>query len=205
MIKLKKKTASGLSYNWRPNFRLSDTLPEVRAIRTKLFVPIMAALAASVFLIFILGQEYRAMSIQENIEKLQQEIVSHSAQHDEKVELNAEFLALTRTIDEVLAFKEGKLIGSDYLLTVSSNLLDGMYLDKVEYMDGRSTVEGSVEVPAEEASRLVNDYLKSLQEADALQGLLTEYKLTSLEREGTGDVIKFRIEISNPEEEEKKK
>lgn len=203
MIKL-KKAGQGRRYNWRPDFRVADQLPEVSAVRTKVFVPGIAASVAIVFVLFILFQEYRAMRIGEDIAKLREEIASYDERHDEKVDLNAEFLALTRTVDEVLEFKQGVLTGSDYLLTVSSNLLDGMYLDRVEYLDHKADIEGSVEVPAEEASRLVDDYLRALEEADALQGLLTQYKLTSLGRDQAGERIKFRIEVTELEEKAKK-
>lgn len=205
MIKLKKKASTGPSYDWRPDFRLTDTLPEISAVRTKLFAPILAGGVALVCVSFILFQEYKAKSINENIAAMQAEISSHDVEHNAKVEINAEFLGLTRTIDEVIAFKEGNLIGSDFLLTVSSKLLEGMYLDRVEFSDGRATIGGIVEVPAAQASDLVNSYLKSLEEVDALQGLLAEYKLTSLDREGSEEIIKFRIEVSNPEEKGKKK
>ncbi|MBK1879946.1 hypothetical protein [Pelagicoccus mobilis] len=204
MIKIKKKASVGNSYSWRPNFRNYDELPDVRTVRTQFFFPIVSLCIAAVFTVFILFQEYRAMDIRKNMAELEVEIESYQARHDEKVKLNAEFMGISRTLDEIVEFKANRLVASDYLLTLSSHLLEGMYLTKVEYMATLATIEGSVQVPAEEASRLVNQYLKSIQEADALQGLLNEYKLTSLERGEAGQGIKFRIEVLKKEEEVKK-
>ncbi|EDY81033.1 Fimbrial assembly protein [Verrucomicrobiia bacterium DG1235] len=204
MIKVKKKSASERTFNWRPNFRSYEDLPDMRAVRTQIFVPAVAICIAAVFAIYILFQEYRAMSIGESIVKLEEEISSYEARHDEKVKLNAEFMGIVRTMDEVIEFTSDNLVGSDFLLALSSRLVEGMYLTRVEYLENKATIEGSVQVPAEEASRLVNDYLKSIEEADSLQGLLTEYKLTSLERDGSGNNISFRIEVTRKEEEEKK-
>lgn len=200
MIKLSKKSTASRSYDWRPNFRDYDALPDMRAVRTQFFVPTVAIVIASVLTFYILFQEYRAINIGEDILKLENEIATYQERHDEKVKLNAEFMGIGRTLDNIVEFKAGKLIGSDFLLSLSSELLEGMHLDRVEYFEGRANIQGSVLVSAEEASRLVNDYLKAIQNADVLQGLLDEYKLTSLERDGVGDSITFRIEVTSKEE-----
>ncbi len=203
MIKLSKKSAATRSYNWRPNFRDYENLPDMRAVRTQFFVPVVAIAIASIFSVYILFQEYRAMNIGKDIVTLEAEIATYQDRHDEKVKLNSEFMAVSRQLSEIVEFKTGKLVASDLLLCLSSNLLEGMHLDRVEFSEGRAGIQGSVLVPAEEASRLVNDYLKAIEEADALQGLLDEYKLTSLKRDGASDSIVFSIEVTKQEEKKK--
>lgn len=204
MIKVKKKASAANAYNWRPNFRNYDDLPDLRTVRTQFFFPAVALCVAAVFTVFILFQEFRSMEIQKDIETLEQEIASYEARHDEKVKLNAEFMGITRTIDEVLEFEKDRLVGSDYLLTLSSSLLEGMYLTRVEYLGGQAIVEGSVQVAAAEASQIVNEYLRAIESADALQGRLSEYKLTNLERGSNGNIVNFRIEVREKEEGAKK-
>lgn len=203
MIKPKKRASKARQYNWRPNFLNYESLPDIRAVRTQFFLPTVSSLLAAVFVIFVLAREYKAMGIVEGIEDLNAEVASYEATHNEKVKLNAEFMGIARTLDEVVEFKKDRLSGSDFLLALSSRLIDGMYLNRVEYLEGRATVEGSVQVPAEEASRIVDAYLKSIEQGDVLQGLLTEYKLTSLERDGGSNSIKFRIEITEAQEADK--
>lgn len=204
MIALKKKSSEGNSYKWRPNFRNADSLPEVRAIRTRFFLPTIAITLAFCFSSYILFQEYRAVTINDSIEVLEGEIESYKAKHDEKVKLNSEFMAISRTMDEIVEFNKGKLVASDFLLSVSSRLLDGMYLSRVEYIPEKADISGYVRVSAEQASLLVNDYLKSLEEGDVLQGLLDEYKLISLKRDQTGKSFEFRIQITKAEKKGKK-
>lgn len=199
VIKVKKKAAASNAYNWRPNFRNYDDLPDLRTVRTQFFFPVVSLCVAAVFTLFILFQEFRAKEIRRDIERLEEEIASYEASHDEKVKKNAEFMAISRTIDEVLEFESDRLVGSDYLLSLSSNLLEGMYLTRVEFLSNLAVVEGSVQVAAAEASEIVNEYLKAIEEADALQGMLNEYKLTSLERGAKGNVVNFRIEIKQEE------
>ena len=196
MRKLSKKSAPARSDSWRPNFRDYDTLPDVRVVRTKFFLPAFAISVAAALTAYILFQEYRAMGITEDIQALEAEVATYRERHDEKVDLNAEFMKVSRKLNEVVAFKEGKLTASDLLLDLSSRLPEGMYLNRVEYTEGLASIEGSALVSAEEASRLVNDYLKSIEEADVLQGLLSEYKLTSLGRNGAGNGFVFNIEVT---------
>ncbi len=199
MIKLPKKSSSARSYSWRPNFRDYESLPDLRAVRTQFFLPAFAIAVAGIFSVYILFQEYRAMNIGKDVQELEAEIATYETRHDEKVKLNAEFMNSNRTLSEVVEFKSDRLIASDFMLSLSSRLPDGMYLDRVEYSEGLANIQGSVLVSAEEASRLVDDYLKSIEEADVLQGLLDEYKLTSLERGARGDGFAFRIEVTKKE------
>lgn len=205
MIKGKKKASPSRSFAWRPNFRDYDSLPDVRVVRTKIFIPAIFLSIAAVFTIFILFREYRALSVRDNIAKLQEEIDSYEKKHDEKVKLNGEFMAINRDLEEVIAFRKDKLIASDFLVNATARLTEGMYLTRVDYNETGVAIEGSVQVPAEEASRIVDSYMRSLEEADIVQGLMTEYKLTSLERDASSNIVNFKIEVRPPEKEKKKK
>lgn len=207
MIALRKKQVSGRSYEWRPNFRDYDSLPDIRAVRAKFFLPTLFIALAVGFLSYTLFREYSAMQLREDIAELTATIAESEAKHNEKVAMNSEFMAVMRQIDEVNGFVSGQLVGSDFLLAVSSRVLPGMFLTRVEYSPEMAMVEGSLEVQAEEASRIVDRFMKSLQEADVLQGLLTEYKLTMLERDQSGKGFKFRIQVEpkpNPKGKAKK-
>lgn len=204
MIKRKKKPASSKTYNWRPNFRDFEALPDIRTVRAQLFVPAACITIAIVFVAVIAFREYRAMSIKGNIATLREEVESYDQTHNEKVQLNAEFMGIMRNLKEVVAFKEDVLVGSDFLLAVSSRLQSGMFLERVDYGEAKAVVEGNVQVPAEEASRIVDAYLKSLEGGDVLQGLFTQYKLTSLERDARTGMIRFRIEVTGKDEGGKK-
>ncbi|WP_221774700.1 hypothetical protein [Pelagicoccus albus] len=199
-----KKKEIGLSYNWRPDFRDLEDLPELRAVRTQFFLPTLFLVIAGVTIVFSVLREVHVKNIQQNIESLKVEIASYQEKHDAKVELNSGFMNTTRTLDEIVQFRSGRLLGSDFLLAVSSRLLEGMYLSRIEYIEGRASIEGNLKVSAEEASRLVDKFMVSLEEADVLQGLLDDYKLTSLERSAGGAHFNFRIEVTNSEAEEKK-
>lgn len=196
----KKKASARSAYSWRPNFRDVEALPDLRVVRTKFFLPAIAISLTVAFSSYLIFQEYRAVGIAENIRKVEAEIATYEETHSEKVELNSEFMQITNTLDEIVRFKAGKLVGSDFLLALSSRLQGGMYLTRVEYIDGKASIDGSVQVPAEKASRLVNQYLRSLEEGDVLQGFLTEYKLTTLERDGGGNNFSFRIEVTKGED-----
>lgn len=200
MLKVGRKNSPQNSYQWRPDFRDVESLPELRAVRTKFFIPALAITAVVIFSSYLLYQEYRASKISEDIAKVSSEISTYEVRHDEKVKLNGEFMKISQVLNEVVEFKEGRLIGSDFLLAVSSRLLEGLYLTRVEYVAGKAVISGNAQVPAEEASLLVNEYLQSLEKGDALQGMLVSYKLTSLEREKVGKNVSFRIEVTKGEE-----
>lgn len=204
MISLKKKAAVKSGYNWRPNFRDYEALPDVQAVRTKVFLPVIFITVAAVFCMFILFREYGAMNTEKSIAELEKEIESYSVEHDEIVDLNSNFMKIVRKADEIEEFVSGKLVASEFLISISSRLPENMYLTRLEYGEDKATVEGSLAVPAEEASRIVDSFLKELEEADVVQGLLSEYKLTSMEREKSGEKIRFRIEVL-PKEEKKGK
>ncbi|MDQ8201659.1 PilN domain-containing protein [Pelagicoccus sp. SDUM812003] len=205
MISLKKKTADKASYRWRPNFRDYEALPDVQTVRTKVFLPVIFITIAAVFCVFILFREYGAMNTEKSIANLESEIASYQAEHDVIVSLNSDFMKIVRDLDEIDEFMSGKLVGSAFLISITSLLPEDMYLTRIEYGESKVSIEGSLNVPAEEASRIVDAFMKALEEADVAQGLLTEYKLTSMERDKSGEKIRFRIEVLPQEEKKGKK
>ncbi len=195
MISFKKRQQSSGSYDWRPNFRDYESLPDIRAVRTQFFLPTALVALALAFVGYLASREYRAVYLKSEISTIEAEISQHDVNHAEKVSQNAEFMSFERSLDEISAFLDDQLVGSDFLLAVSSRIMSGMYLTRVEYAPELVTIEGNLEVPAEEASRIVDGFLKALQEGDVVQGKLTEYKLTSLERDATSRLIRFRIQV----------
>lgn len=198
MIKLRKSQAANRAFHWRPNFRDYNALPPVRAVRTNIFIPVVFIAIALVFAGFILFREYQAMTIRAEIDVLKAEIEEDSKRHDEIVGLNAEFMKITKNLDEITKFVDGQLVGSEFLIDLTSRIKPGMYLTRIEYAQGRAMIEGRVGVAAEQASRIVDEFLKSIQEAEVLQGIVTDYKLTLLERANTVDTFNFRIEVTVP-------
>lgn len=205
MISLKKKSAASSSYRWRPNFRDYEALPDVQTVRTKVFLPVIFITIAAIFCMFILFREYGAMNTEKSIAKLENEIAGYSVEHDEIVALNSEFMALERKLDEINDFMSGKIVGSEFLISVSSRLPENMYLTRIEYSESGAIIEGSLTVPAEEASRIVDTFMTALEEADVSQGLFSEYKLTSMDRDKGGETVRFRIEVLPKEDKKGKK
>lgn len=184
------------TYHWRPSFRDFEALPDIRAVRTKFFVPTLFISLAIIAASLTVFREHKAMVRQKAIDELQTEVDSYKEEHDAIVALNGEFMKRVRGIDEIIAFTEGQLVASDFFLGISSNAQKGMYLSRVEYTEEKATIAGFLSVAAEEASQVVDDYMKALSEADVLQGKMTEYKLTSLIRLEKTDTIQFRIEVT---------
>ena len=195
MISLKKRQQSSGSYDWRPNFRDYESLPDLRVVRTQFFLPTLLVALAVGFASYLASREYKAIYLRSEIDAIEAEINEHDVNHAAKVAENAEFMAFERGLDEISEFVDGQLVGSDFLLAVSSRIMEGMYLTRVEYASELVTIEGNLEVPAEEASRIVDGFMKALQEGEVVQGKLTDYKLTSLERVAATGLIRFRIEV----------
>ncbi len=204
MINLKRKAAAGPSYNWRPNFRDFESLPDISVVRVKFFLPTFLGVAVLIAVSYILFNEYEAAGINDSIDSLQTELDSQAPEHDKLVKLNSEFMTLDKGLKEILDFKSGTLLSSDLLLSISTRVKEKMHLTRLEYSAERVLIEGDVKVAAEEASVIVDAFLLELEKGAILEGVLDQYSLTSLQRDERKDTIHFRIEITAAEKEKGK-
>lgn len=188
---------------WRPDFRDTEDLPDIKIIRTGFFVGAFFTTVALALVLFVSFRELQKKSTQENLDALQVEISGYEVEHARVVALNKKFMESMKRIEEVDATRSNQVVFSDLMLSAGQALREGMALSLISYKDDSITLEGLINVPAEEASIVVDAFMNELKTNNVDQGFFPVYNLNSLERKDGGG-ISFSITMSEELKDQKK-
>lgn len=192
-MKVLPRKAEVISIGWRPDFRDSETLPDTKVVRTSFFLTagfFSVAVAMAMFLGF---REYQKVQVEKDLIELQVEVDGMKPEHGVKVAANGKFMSANGRIDEIVAMRGNQIVGSDLLISVGAALSPSMVLSQMKYEKDSIVLEGMLNVGADEASALIDEYMEKLKEADVGQGTLKTYDLMSIQRKGTQMIFKLSI------------
>lgn len=202
--KREKSVEVVVELNWRPDFRDRDSLPDIKTVRTSFFLSAIAVTIAVMSLMHVGFYEYTIYSLEKKIEDGKAEIAARQGHHAKAIGMNNLFIEQERRIDEINTFESNQLVASDLILDAGRNLLPGMSLLNVEYIDEKAVFQGYV-VASEETDSLLKEYMEKLRNVDSLKDRYAEFNQVSVERDSGTDQIEFHLEAVNPEENEKAK
>jgi len=197
--KADKKVEEVKELNWRPDFRDRDSLPDIKTVRTSFFLSALALTLAAMSVMHVGFHEYTIYSASKKIEKGKTEVSVQQGLHAKAIGMNNRFIESDQRIEEIKAFVEGQMIGSDLILDLGGNLLPGMSLSSVEFKEDRTVLHGYVEA-SEKTDSMLRDYMNSIRELDTIKGRYAEINQVSVERQEGTDQMKFHLEATNPEE-----
>ncbi|MGK0239890.1 MAG: hypothetical protein ACI92G_003372 [Candidatus Pelagisphaera sp.] len=186
-------------HSWRPDFRDTNSLPDVKTVRTSFFVSALA-LSLAVMSIMRLGfHEYSISSAEEKIEAVNAEITARQGVHAKAIGMNNKFIEKVRRIDEIDEFERDQMIASDMLVFVCKTLMPDMSLLSVEFDENKTVLHGFV-VANEETDSLLRQYMERLKEIELLSERYDEFTQVSVERQPGTDQIKFHLEATRSKE-----
>lgn len=189
-------------YSWRPDFRDTNALPDVKTVRTSFFISALA-LSLAVMSVMRLGfHEYSIVSAEAKIEAVNAEIAARQGVHAKAIGMNNNFVEKVRRIDEIEAFESDQMIASDMLIYVGKSLMPDMSLTSVEYTEGKTVLHGFV-VANEETDSLLKQYMERLKGIELLSERYDEFNQVSVERQPGTDQIKFHLEATRSDEADK--
>ncbi|MEM8868512.1 MAG: hypothetical protein AAGC73_09625 [Verrucomicrobiota bacterium] len=76
---------------WRPNVRISGTLPDIKVVRTDFIVNFIAFALVVITGVFLLQREYRTFVLNRAIASIQAQIAGSEADNDANIELDTRF------------------------------------------------------------------------------------------------------------------
>jgi hypothetical protein len=106
--------------NWHPDFRDVQRLPDVRVVRTGIAMTLLSAAAVLASLLYFALQEYSINATGAEREALQAAADEEKASLARRVELNRQFNERMLQVEALAKFGEGRPLGSDTILLISS-------------------------------------------------------------------------------------
>lgn len=99
-----RKVKQEIAPNWRPNFRIAEALPDIKVIRTDFLVNFIAIALAVIILGVVVFKEIRGYTQRRERNDLIKFIEQKSAANQKALQQSAEFLRLSKNIEELYQF-----------------------------------------------------------------------------------------------------
>ena len=210
MAKSKGKTTA--QAQWHADFRVIDTLPDTKLIRTD-FMLTFAAVSLAVGLLFFLGfREFKGILLGREIAELKNNIEQNTADNQQNLRLDGQFNSLSKKVNELESFRYNPYPAPDILLALSDIrskkiVLSDVVFREMNFGDRRNpiqgsqvTLSGSVTGSSEQATQIVNDYVEKLESLEMFsEYIVNKIQLDSLDRDKELGSFEFSISFKlNP-------
>ncbi|MEO0796455.1 MAG: hypothetical protein AAFX93_14895 [Verrucomicrobiota bacterium] len=126
--------------NWHPDFRDSDVLPDVKAVRTNFLINFVA-LALTVSAVGWFGfSEYQAMTISTSIDEQRKLVQDGAAGNRSALKLSKEFSKLSTKADDLIKFYDNYIYPDDILLEISKSRPENIALESFAITTSQTNV-----------------------------------------------------------------
>lgn len=204
MLSLLKKRSEGDGLpevpSWHPNFRLRDTLPDVKPVRTAFFVNGAAILVAASLAIYVGIGEWQLYSLNSQIAATQAQINRDKPASDLAIAQFRKFQADEAKVTEVSNFLKSKPLFSELVLRLARTLPANIAIDSLELRESGLNMRLAVRGDAAAASGHATAYLEQLR-ADKELSQFDEFMFTStpMRNPATGRMaVEFHLRIKPP-------
>ncbi|MFT4900825.1 MAG: hypothetical protein ACI81V_000092 [Lentimonas sp.] len=118
---------------WRPDFKISDTLPDIKVIRTNFLINFVAVMLPLVVAFYVLQREYRIYSLDNTIQYMRQEVAAAEAGNEKNLKMSAQFKAASKNIEELEKFYYTPILTHHLLAEFSRLKPDGLVLNAIKF------------------------------------------------------------------------
>lgn len=195
MKRIKREAVTSQS-NWHPNFRIAESLPDLKVVRTDFFINAVSLSLAAVALFFLAIREYKNYNLKSEITIWEQKIESSRVENLSYLKLNADFKKEMVKFEEVRDFVATDLKVTDFLEALGPTIPEGLDLDSMAFGNERVVIRGTIIGNSETASIALSDYLDVLRENPGVGPKFSDISLTSLVRDARSEALSFEIVLT---------
>jgi Tfp pilus assembly protein PilN len=190
-----KATKQSAPTYWHPSFRIAETLPDTKVIRTSFAVNALAVGAVLAVGTFLYLRETAASDVQAQVVEAQAKAAAAKPRVDKAMALQKDFSASESKVREVETFLTPRLVASDFLAIVSATLPRLVTLESIEMYAEGIRLRGSVVGASERSAPLAKAYAEQLATNPLLKEQMSVIKLNNQNRDQAGDRFTFEIEM----------
>lgn len=205
-----KKSKSAAHAAWRPDFRATDKLPDIKVVRTDFLLNLIAAFVAVALLGFLTYREYEAATMAARVETLEREIQELGRADKQYLAGSAAFTRDTKRLEEAVEFLHVPLPPVPWLLQVAQlqppeGVLSSFEYRLVQVQEGSGTATKSRTIyrislkgfmnPSKDKSptQLIDEFQNEIRAMDYSGGILRTAKLETAERDPSLDRFVYTI------------
>lgn len=190
-----KSTKQTASTYWHPSFRITETLPDTKVIRTSFAVNAVAVASVLALGAFLVTREISTSGLREQSAELSAKITEARPRLAKAAEFQKRFSASEQKLHEIQTYLTPDLVASDFLVIISETLPRMISIDSIEMSMGSVRLRGSVVGSSERSAPLAKAYAEQLAEHPALKEQMSSIRLNNQNRDQLGDRFTFEIEM----------
>lgn len=135
-----------LQPNWRPDFRIKSTLPDIKVIRTDFVINFIAVALALFSGLIVLQREYRAFSLHNVIEVLEQRILVAEPDDNIHLKVSERFRDAARDVEELQRFYSSPLSAHEFLADLAMRKPEDLIFSRISVAESVSKVAGKTQL-----------------------------------------------------------
>lgn len=188
--------------DWRLDFTLVDELPEDSVIGRNFIGHAIAGLFAAAALLALAWTSYDLWAASQGIKDWDARIGGASGDLKEVERLQRDYVLATDQLDEIHEMMNNPIALTVLLAEIGRTLPKIVSLDMIESYDGEIVFRGTLEASSEQASRLIGNYVKSLEDNPVIGPYFDDIKLSGLERFDDEEGLSFEFTMAPKTEDE---
>jgi hypothetical protein len=202
-----KKSKQAAEAPWHQDFRNVDALPDIKVIRTRFFVNLIAVVVPLFIATLWVQQELSLSTVRSEIAELENEKKSLEASNTNLVGLSRNFVEEAAKIESLDDYYYNLFSVSDYLVSLSKRVSEDMVISTMELKKANrvegsevldtweSQISGYVILEDQTAVSHVNQFLGELREEELIAEYLDDAFLDNLSRDQVTDTLNFVVSI----------
>lgn len=190
-----KSSKQSASTYWHPSFRITESLPDTKVIRTSFAVNAAAVAAVLGLGAILVTREVSTSGVREQSAELSAKIASAQPRLAKAGEYQNRFSSAEQKLREIQGYLTPSLVASDFLVIIAETLPRLISIDSIEMSAGGVRLRGSVVGASERSAPLAKNYAEQLAEHPVLKEQMTSIRLNNQNRDQTGDRFTFEIEM----------
>ena len=192
---------------WHVDFRIVDTLPDTKLIRTDFMLTFVAICLAVGLLFLLVFREYKIFTLDREIVDLNNSIKQDTADNEQHLHLDDKFKLLSKKVKELDSFRYNPFPPPVFMLALSDIraheivLTDVVFREVNRKIGGINTklsnvsLSGLVAGTSQSATQIVSDYVDKLKSLNILSEYINKIHLDSLNRLDDSGSFEFSISI----------
>lgn len=156
---------------WHPDFRISDDLPDIKAVRTDFIINIGSAALALALLFFIASREAHIHTLGNELAALKEEQSRLAPENEKAVALNSQFLKQKQIVDDLAKFYDVPVDIPRFLADIGTIRPADISFSEIAYQEIQQANKENV---TRSYRIFLRGQTRDLQEIDVLKDVLGE-------------------------------
>lgn len=130
-------------FNWRPNFKIESTLPDIKLVRTDFAINFVVLVLVLISVAVLIQREYQSYLLRASIGELEQQVRDNNTENNGRLKKSGEFRELARNIQELQRFFKVPFFAHEVMFELTSLKPEDMVFSRVGLSESITKVGSS--------------------------------------------------------------